>query len=355
MNAFPDVFYAAAALAAIAASMAVCIQGRTYGRAAISALIGPLILVYLLGMYRAFGVDFENYEAYLGSGRDQIPDIGYKLLMEFAHAIELSLSEFFLLQGLFTLGAVYLLARKLGSDFVVTITLYILHAAIVRDFSQSRVALALAIYFVALAQDRRAVYLLLTVMAVSVHISLAPLVLTYHWARTVVGFQRGQVFFIIAPAAALLAGVALMLSMLSALDPRIEIYMNWAQDLYGSPVGSYSTLLLFLLVAAICYRAHQLTGDKESKVFLIMILYAAVTFIAFRDLAIFAFRLSNVVAALYPFAIGRAIFLLRDREQNRLHDVAVPLALLGALLLAIVIRPGSLDVLRDTQSVLLAQ
>jgi hypothetical protein len=333
--------------------MAVYIQRRTHRYAAVSVLVAPLILAYLLGMYRTFGVDFDTYEAYLGHERDRVPDIGYKILMELAHAFGLSLSEFFLLQALFTLGAIYVLAKKLRSDFVVTITLYILHAAIVRDFSQSRTALALAIYFVALAQHRRSVYLLLTAMAVSVHLTLVPLVVVYHWSRMVVGVHRGQVFFVVAPAAAVLLGMALLLPMLSALDPRIEIYMNWSQDLYGSPVGSYTTLLLFLLIAAVSYRAYQVTGDEASKVFLIMILYAAVTFIAFRHLAIFAFRLSNVVAALYPFAIGRAIYLLKSRDQNRLFDVAVPLALLGALLLAVIIRPGSLDVLQETQPALL--
>lgn len=355
MNAFPNIFYTATAFAAIAALMAVCIQKRTHRYAAVSALITPLVLVYLLGMYRSFGVDFDNYQAYLGSGRDLVPDIGYKVLMEIANAIGLDLSEFFFLQGLFTLCAIYMLAKKLKSDVVVTVTLFVIHAAVVRDFSQSRTALAVAIYFIALTQEKKSIYLLLTAMAVSVHLSLLPLVLVYHWARIVVSFQRGQVFLAAAPAAAVLLGMALVLPLVSSIDPRIELYMNWNEDLYGNPVGSYSTLLLFLLIAVVSYRAYQVTGDEASKVFVIMILYAAVTFIAFRQLAIFAFRLSNVVAALYPFAIGRAIYLLKTREQNRLFDVVVPVALLGVLLLAVIIRPGSRDILLETQPALLAR
>lgn len=333
--------------------MAVCVQRRTHRYAAVFVLAAPLVLAYLLGMYRTFGVDFDTYEVYLGSERERVPDLGYKLLMEITYVLGLNLSEFFLLQALFSLVAIYVLAKKLNSDFIVTITLYIIHAAIVRDFSQSRTALALAIYFIALAQDRRLVYLILTALAVSVHMTLLPLVVVYHWARLAVRVERGQFFLVVVPAVAVLAGMAVVLPMISSLDPRIELYMSWSQDLYGNPVGSYSTLLLYMLIAAVSYRAYQVTGDEASKVFVIMILYAAVTFIAFRHLAIFAFRLSNVVAALYPFAIGRAIYLLKNREENTLLDVVVPLALLGTLLLAVIIRPGSLDVLQETQPALL--
>ena len=352
MNFFPYLFYLAAAFAAIGALMAVYVPARPDKNAAMVALIFPLLLAYLIGMYRVDGVDFENYAGYLGSGRAEVPDLGYKLLMELASAVGMQLSEFFLLQGLFTLGAVYLLARRLQSDFVVTIALYILHAAIVRDFTQSRAGLAIAIYFVALAQERKALYLALTVAAVSVHMSLIPLVLVYHWARLVVRSRKGQILLVAVPAVALLAGMTVALPLLGSLDPRIEIYMNWSQDLYGNPVGSYTTLLLFLLLAAICYRAQRITGDQQLKVFLIMMLYAAVTFVAFRTWAIFASRLSNVVAALYPFAVGRAMSLLKERDGDRLHGVAV--ALLGALLLAVTIRPGSLEDLQRTQPALLA-
>ena len=363
VNPFPHIYYTAAALAAIAALLAVCIKQRTYAYAATATLIAPLLLAYLIGMYRIGGVDFENYEGYLGSQRDQIPDVGYRLLMDLAAAAGLNLSEFFLLQGLFSLGAVCLLAKKFRSDLVVTLTLYLLHGAIVRDFSQSRSALALAIYFVALAQERKVLYVALTVAATSVHFSLVPLVFVYHWARTVIGLQKGQVFFTVAPAVGLIASVSVLLPLLSLIDPRIEIYLNWAEDLYGNPVGSYSGMLLLLLIAAICYRVERVTDDKDMRVFVIMIMYALAIFIAFREIAIFAFRLSNMVAVLYPFAVGRAVYLLKSVERDRLHagvaqhglqDLVLSLALLGGLLLAIVVRSGSLDILRDTQPALLA-
>jgi len=354
MNSFPDLFYTAAVFAAIAAALAVCIQGRTDRHAAVVALTWPLMLVYLIGMHRVGGVDFDSYETYLSGDTQRDPDIGYRLLMQLANSLGMQLSEILLVQGLFTLGAVYLLSRKLQSDFVITIALYILHAAVVRDFSQSRAALALAIYFVGLAQSRRSLYLVFTLLAVSVHLTLVPLVLTYHWARLAVNARRGQVLLVALPAIGLLAGVTLMLSVLSGIDPRIDTYMNWAQDLYGNPVGSYSTLALYFLIGAVCYRAYRLTGDENCKAFVIMMLYAATTFVAFRYVAIFAFRLSNVVAALYPFAVGHAIRVLKEREHNRLHDIAVPLALVGALLLAVLVRPGSLDILKATAPSLLA-
>ena len=347
-------YYSAAALAAVAALMAVCIRRNTYAYAATAVLIAPLLLAYLLGMYRIGGVDFENYQAYLGSERDLIPDIGYRLLMELAAAVELSLTEYFFLQGLFSLCAVCLLAKKLRSDIVVVITLYMLHGALVRDFTQSRAALALAVYFVALAQERKALYGVLTVAACSIHLSLVPLVFVYHWARIVVDMQKGRLFFTVAPPVVLVAGISLLIQVLSLIDPRVEVYLNWTSDLYGNPVESYAGILLLVLIAVICHRAQRITGDKELQVFVIMFVYAIAVFIAFRDVAIFAYRLSNVVAALYPFAVGRAITVLKGAEQERLRQVVLSLALLGALLLAVVVRSGSLDILRDTQPALLA-
>jgi hypothetical protein len=252
VNPFPFVYYSAAALAAIAALLAVCIKQRTYAYAATATLMAPILLVYLIAMYRIGGVDFENYAAYLGSQRDMIPDVGYRLLMDAAAALGLSLSEFFFLQGLFSLGAVYLLGKKLGSDLVIAFALYMLHGAIVRDFSQSRAALALAVYFLALAQERKVVYGVLTVAACSIHLSLVPLVFVYHWVRIVVELKKGQLFFALAPAVVLIAGISVLLKVLALVDPRIEIYLNWSEDMYGNPVESYSGVLLFLLIGAVC-------------------------------------------------------------------------------------------------------
>ena len=354
MNPFPHIYYVAAALAAIAALLAVCIPRRTDTYAATAVLLAPLVFVYLMGMFRTFGIDFENYEAYLGNERDQIPDPGYRLLMEVVAAFGFNLSEFLFLQGLFSLGAVCLLARKLRSDLVVVLTLYMLHGALVRDFTQSRTALALAIYFVALAQDRKALYAVLTVAACSVHLQLVPLVFVYHWARMVVDLQKWRTFFTVGPAVGLILSVSLLLKVLVLVDPRIETYMNWAEDLYGNPVGSYSGILLLVVIAGICHHVQRLTGDKELQIFVITIMYAVAIFIAFRDVAIFSYRLSNGVAALYPFAVGRAITLLKGSEQSRLQHFAVSLALLGAVLLAVLFRSGSMDILEATRPALLA-
>lgn len=353
MNPFPHIYYSAAALAAVAALLAVCIQRQTFKYAGTAILVAPIVLVYVLGMYRIDGVDFGNYHDYMVHP-DLIPDVGYRLLMQATTAVGLSLTEFFLLQGLFSLYAVCLLANKLRSDLVVAIVLYMLHGALARDFSQSRIALALAIYFVALAQDRKLVYGALTLAACSVHLQLVPLVFVYHWAKFVVGLEKRKVFFAVAPAVVLVASVALLLKVLVLIDPRVEVYLNWTEDLYGNPVDSYTGLLLFLVIAAICYRAQRITGDKEMQVFLIMIMYAAAIFIAFRDVAIFAFRLSNGTAALYPFAVGRAVTLLRSSDQERLHHVVLSLGLLGALLLAVLFRSGSLDILLVLQPAMIA-
>lgn len=352
MNPFPHIYYSATALAAVAALLAVCSQRQTFKYAGTAILVAPMVLVYVIAMYRIDGVDFGNYQGYMDQP-DLIPDIGYRLLMQATTAVGLSLTEFFLLQGLFSLFAVCLLANKLRSDLVVTIALYMLHGAVVRDFSQSRTALALAIYFVALAQDRKALYGVLTVAACSVHLQMVPLVFVYHWARFVIGLQTGRMFFTVAPAAVLIGGITVLLQVLTLVDPRIEIYLNWTDDLYGNPVESYTGVLLFLLIAAICYRAQRATDDKDMQVFVIMIIYAIAIFIAFREVAVFAYRLSNGVAALYPFAVGRAITLLRSPDQERLHHVVLSLALLGALLFAVVARSGSLDILRVLHPALL--
>ena len=123
LNPFPLVFYCSAALASLGAMLAVCLERGTYKHAAAAALALPLLVTYLIGMYRVDGVDFVNYQAYLGSERDRIPDIGYRLLMDCASALGLTVSEFFLLQAMFTLVAIYLLAKKLNSDIVIVITL----------------------------------------------------------------------------------------------------------------------------------------------------------------------------------------------------------------------------------------
>ncbi len=353
VNPFPLVFYSAATLAAAAAVLSIFRRAQLSQSVAILVLVVPLVLSYLLGMYRIGGPDFANYAAYLGSQRDLIPDVGYRWLMGLVSTVQLTLPEFFLVQGIFTLVAIYVLAIRLRSDLVVTTTLYMLHAAIVRDFAHSRVALALAVYYLALAQKRKLLYCVLTVCAASIHLTVVSLVIVMHWAQFVAGLSKWRNFLTFGPAVALVVGISILLPVLMSLDPRVEIYVNWNEDSYGRPVESYGAIVLFALIAAICLRARAIADDRISEILFITVLYAAATFLAFRELSIFASRFSNVIAALYPFAIGRAVTLMRTAERGRPYNVAIVMTLVVALLVVLGFRSGSLDALRTTEPALL--
>ncbi len=308
------------------------------------------LLVYLLGMYREFGVDYITYAEAYYHDRSLIPDLGYSLLTTFSNEVGMSLSAFFLLQGGVTLIAISRFSRKLNADIAVVLFVYFLHLAVVRDFSQSRVGLAVAIYLLSLTVHLRLFRFMLTLFAVTVHLTIVPLIFLWPISKWIA--KRKKSLFI-----AIIVGVLIVLmsqtvlNALSFIDPRVALYQQWNADLYGAPVSSYGEVWKSIFVVAIGLIASGKSRRTVVLPFIIMQIFSISVFFGMKEFAIFAHRLSNVVSSFYPFLIGilsKQVIECRSIRKGTYRQLSLTL-MFSLFFLVLVFRPGSVDIVKQIQ------
>ena len=301
-----------------------------------------IILIYIYGMLRTDGVDIENYlESYENSDSISIFDKGYMLLSRLFGFFGFPFTSVLFFSGCISIFAVHRLSKFYNLSFVLLISIFFLHTFIVRDFSQFRVGLAIAIAFIALTTGSRLKWLLY-VVAVSMHITAIVFIIAYEASLWAVNLKRqsnrilflGACFFVI-------LAVGLNMSYLSFLDPRIDLYLNWKREGYGLPVNSYKTVLFHTSILLICFfsRKHW-TPRMRGLVYLQC--FGLAVFFAFSNISVFAHRLSNVTLSLYP------VLLLLTLDSFRAYIPFGKIAmgiLLIAFSVALIFRSESMSVL----------
>ena len=202
-----------------------------------------------------------------------------------------------------------LISKKFNASYGIVLGILILHLMIVRDFAQLRVGLAINITLYAYFINNRIKYVLY-VFAGTIHFSclvLAGLLISYKIFMNSKRFYIKCIPFI---------GVVVLgssLSILSQLDPRIELYMNYDRAGYGQPVSNFNQLffVVYFLVFSI------ISTDVNKSLFIYSFALAFLIFLSFSSVSIFSYRLTNVALSLYPyFMIRISGVTLRTMHQN---------------------------------------
>ena len=314
-----------------------------------AALLCPLVLAYLAGMNRSDGIDFDTYSAAYDQTGQAIPDLGYSALTWLTFHLGIDFSTFLLLQGIFTLAALWIASKARQADPIVVLAIYLLHLAIVRDMSQSRIGLAVAIYLLGQTRERSIWRWTLYAIAMSMHITVAIIVIVWGLAAFSARWRASrQILFVYVPLAAFAAFGVVLLDLLSFVDPRIDIYLSWDEAAYGAPLESYGALARTALMVAAYLAASSRFKNLNLRPYLVSELAAAAILIGFAQYSIFAARLSNVAISMYPIGIG-AIALAYQQlpmQRNRLLTSAALKCTIAVIAAVLVLRPGSLDALR---------
>lgn len=313
------------------------------------ALVVPLIVIYLIGMHRIAGEDFDNYaRAYNELDDFVIPDPGYTALTWLTRRIGLDLPGFFLTQAVFTLWVLTRVSRKNNADPVVVIVIYLLHLAVGRDLSQSRIGLAVVVYLLGQSQDRRWLKLVLYALASSIHITVVVLALSWG-AAGFISRQRPHKRWLYAyfPLIALAIAGSQLLGVVALADPRVEIYLAWDAEGFGAPLSSFGALARTLPSLIVLVAASRRFRNLDFFPYVLMELAGAAILLGFAEFSIFAARLSNVAISMYPVGIGvvaaacqSAPLRGRTSEYGLIAKMAV--AVTVAVLLA---RPGNVQTL----------
>jgi hypothetical protein len=349
-SAYATLYLAFGAVAAIAVLLRLTRRLTSGQRLLSGALVCPLVALYLIGMHRSAGLDFDTYlSAYTDQGQS-IPDLGYTALTLLFRQAGVDFSTFLLCQGIFTLGVTWYVAKARQADPLVVVVVYLLHLAIVRDMSQSRIGLAVAVYLLGQTRERASLRALLYVFAASIHITVLVLMFAWTAARLTSRLPRSmQVLTVYLPLAAFATFGLALLEGASWFDPRIELYLAWDEPSYGAPLESFGSLALMALVTAAYVAASRRFKDLRLREYVLMELAGAAILIAFAQFSIFAARLSNVAVSMYPIGLGIVAMAYRTHRAPaaaRMSGLVGRIAVV-ATLATLLIRPGSFEALAE--------
>jgi hypothetical protein len=264
-----------------------------------------VIAYYFYGMFRIDGVDFNSYVNYFNFPED-ISDPGFRALVYIANLLSVEFSYFLLFQAVFTVCAIKRLSNSLNSDFLLAFSIFLIHSAVVRDFSQSRVALAVAFIFLAYSYTgnlRKQFYL---IIATSIHLTVAVPIIIFFVSNRIALLGKFIIFFVILISA--LMAILIKSHIVPALffiDPRIEMYLNFTDDFYGNAVLNFKTLFFYGSLYLMALFSYSSTKDIFYLKFSLYVFFGIIIFYLFSNVAILSYRLASLSIIFYPFVISK--------------------------------------------------
>ncbi|MFL0799722.1 MAG: EpsG family protein [Agarilytica sp.] len=308
-----------------------------------------IIAVYLFGMLRKDGVDIDNYLMAYYDDVTHIPDVGFQYLMLVFKTMHLPFEAMMLCIACINLYALRRVSTYYSVSFGLVLVIWFLHIAVVRDFAQLRSSVAISVALIGVTSRHGGVRWALYACAFSFHFTATIFIFCFELCSRITRI-RGTFLRTAAIAGVSFSILALgyMLPFLGFLDERVEIYLSWQKEGYGAKVSSFGSLLLnfVILAAAICYRRQWQSNEKLRVLFYMQLLGVAV-FVGFAGFAIFAFRLSAMVLALYPVLIASVIQMSigLDREGGRAIKALEKGTILLCFAAMLLLRPNTLFIL----------
>jgi len=225
---------------------------------------------------------------------------------------------------------------------------YLLHLAIVRDLSTSRIGLAVVVYLLGQVQDRRPLKYALYLLAISFHLTV--LVVMIGWgAACFVARQPSARRWLLgySPLLLLVLTGTQLLNMGALVDPRVAIYLSWDEEGFGAPLASFAALARSAVVLALLVAAQRRFRDLNLRVYILMELLGAAILIGLSEFSVFSARLSNVAISMYPVGLGivaSAYQTASMRRRARNWGLLAKTSLVGMLVILLA-RPASVETL----------
>ncbi|XHR85599.1 MAG: EpsG family protein [Gloeotrichia echinulata GP01] len=303
--------------------------------------------IYLIGMIRQFGVDYDSYLPAFYEDSSQIPDIGFRLLMLLFSSVGLPFEMMMLFIGVLTLLSLRRVAKYFDVSFALLLVLYFLHLAVVRDFAQIRVGFALIMDLLGITLSGNLKRSTLYLAASSIHFTSILFIIPYEYFKWLVKLKskQKQRFFSLAAWAGILI-IGIFIQALAFLDPRIDIYLNWNEENFGASVGQFYILLFHIAILALAYLTRtSWLNNLQTNTLIYLHITGIIVFASFMNYSIFAFRLSNVVLSLYPVLL--ISLLERHLQMKNSHILAAIIYIVVGLIL--MSRQGSFDIVQSIQ------
>lgn len=294
-----------------------------------------LSIVFLYGSYRFSGSDWGNYLiAYNHPFGGFIIEPGFNFILLLLKGLGISFPGTLLCFALVSLYALYTQSKHFCISIGILSFLYFIHFYIVRDLVQVRIGLGISLFLLGVCSKGKS-RVSLIFFSLTMHYTLLFLLITYLFSEALSVGSKVKKVLLLTIAVSTTFTTTYLLDYLSVIDPRIDLYLNWDASGYGYAAESMNQLIFAIFVTIIALRNRTLYNDFPFIVWTPVL--AILTFIAFKDYAIFAYRLTNISLSFYPIIIGLAI-TKSSRTLERLGLAIITL-------LIVFNRSGSSDIL----------
>lgn len=284
-----------------------------------SKILVLLVLpLYLLGMYRSAGVDIKGYRRLYDYSTVDLFDPGFASLISMGKFIGINFEGFLLSIGILTAYLYSRVSNFFSVQYGILILVLMLHIFIVRDYAQLRIGLAVALIIFSYTYNNKFKYFGY-LLGASMHFTGLVLIFLLIYYDFIIK-NRTSFLRVVFPLFVIFF-VGFFINYLGALDPRIDLYLNWDRDGYGAPVNDFkqpSFIAVLLFIHLYFFRKSLLDVD----IFIFCYLAAIVIFVSFSDYSIFSYRLSNVAMSLYPITIAK-IFESNRPNLNKVFGICI--------------------------------
>ena len=260
--------------------------------------------LYLLGMFRHDGVDVANYRREY-ENTSEIVDVGFNALMLASKFVGLPFELFLFSIGIANVYLISEICKAMGINRAIVMVLFLSHLAVVRDFSQLRIGLAVNLITWSIFCNTGLLRVLAMISGLSIHIT--SIVLLYGILSYKI-FDRYRSILLGICLVSVFAILALYIDRLVNFDPRIELYLNNDKVDYGTHVTKYGQVIFIFMLASsslLLQLNNELKLQLEKVDMLIFFCFMGlVIFFSFQNYAVFSHRLTNVALSLYPFLLA---------------------------------------------------
>jgi EpsG family len=326
-------------------------KNSDFGKLTNMLVIAIISSAYLLAMARQDGIDYSSYVSAYYTKYPEIPDIGFNLFMSLFRVAELNFELMIITIGIVTLVSLRRVSCFFSVNYSLVLFVYFMHFAIVRDFAQLRSGFAVALILCALTLPNATKKWALYMVGGSMHYSVIPLIIAYEFCvyTAKLSSYKIQIAYLVIMVV-LLMFFSASLDQLSFIDARIEIYRSWDAENYGSPVSQFSSVLFqaFLLIMFYFARLSWYLDPKIRAVAYLQII-GIIFFIAFKDVAIIAFRVSGAILSLYPVLVVYTLMNFRFRVFGHSIGRLFSAYIFVILSFILLFRPGSYEIVESIQ------
>ncbi len=306
-----------------------------------------LTILYLIAAIRNDGIDFSNYYSdYIGI--KTIPDKGYQFIVDISRFFELPYSAFLFIIGCITIYAIYRISTFYQVSYVLCLILFLSHSAVVRDFSQMRIGLAISLFMIGLTSRALLEKWIFYIFSVLVHLTSLLGILFYESCCYIANLKnKSYRITLLLTLSIFIFSIGQFPEVFSFIDNRVDIYLNWHTSGYGLPVDGFTPLYLHVSTLLIyIFLNKQLNFEKlELRPIVYLEFFGIITFIAFGGFAIFAYRFTNVITCLYFVLIAKSLTVAYS-SKNICHTKRWISLVIGYCVIAfLLMRPGTSEIL----------